>query len=45
MLSEATVPAGMVMVWFAPATVAVTVVVAPFDVSVTVHKDPAGMSW
>ena len=44
MLSEATVPAGTVTVWFAPATAAVTVVVAPFDVSVTVQDDPAGMS-
>src|SRR6478752_3360405 len=45
MLSEATVPAGTVTVWFAPATAAVTVVVAPFDVSFTVQDDPAGMSW
>src|SRR6478609_5679039 len=44
MLREAIVPAGTVTVWFAPATAAVTVVVAPFDVSVTVQDDPTGMS-
>ena len=42
-LTGTTLPAGTVTCWPLPATVALTVAVAPFAVSVTVHAEPAGM--